>query len=686
MSPSRDQLTAAEISRLAGVTRATVSNWRRRHEDFPRPSGGTDSSPTYDRVQVETWLAARGRLPARSAADLLAGEARQVADPLVLHRLFPAVIALGRMTPDAIESLARLSDTELATQMSSEVQDFARLIPTLTNAPAYGPPELPLLRALVACVQDAGALAAIEVISTCLTPDIAVRGTYYTPPQVIQLMIDLVGDVPANRVMDPACGTGGLLAAAATSLRTGELYGQDIAAEQAAAAAARLGVLAPDATTEIHIGNTLLSDAFTGLAADIVLCNPPYADKSWGHDELTYDPRWTFGVPPKTESELAWIQHCLAHLRPGGTAVVLVPPGVAERPPGRRIRAELTRAGAVRAVMALTPGAAPPFNIGLHLWVLRRPESDRPSTVPVLFVDASGVDSWDAVRDTILNSWHSFTTAPRLFKPISGAARAVPVLDLMRAEMDLTPTRHVRTVAAVATPDDFAASVKTRRAELHQATAALHAMDDADWPPTGARPFTWRTVTIGDLLRGNALEMHRTAPAPRSTEDETGGPQAAVMTARDVTTGGGPSTSQIGRDPKSPPPALQVGDVLLPELLRGAIRARVVGPDDAGSLLGPHVLLFRPDPDRLDPWFLAGFLAAEENVHGATTGSSIVRIQPRRLRVPLMPLEKQREYGSAFERLHALRRAAEIAHRLAEDTVRDVNLGLTAGVLLPPSA
>ena len=41
-------VTAAEISRIAGVTRATVSNWRRRHDDFPAPAGGTDSSPLYD--------------------------------------------------------------------------------------------------------------------------------------------------------------------------------------------------------------------------------------------------------------------------------------------------------------------------------------------------------------------------------------------------------------------------------------------------------------------------------------------------------------------------------------------------------------------------------------------------------------------------------------------------------------
>ena len=67
--PRPAQVTAAEISRLAGVTRATVSNWRRRHPDFPAPSGGTETSPAYDLNAVRSWLSARGQLPATSPAD-----------------------------------------------------------------------------------------------------------------------------------------------------------------------------------------------------------------------------------------------------------------------------------------------------------------------------------------------------------------------------------------------------------------------------------------------------------------------------------------------------------------------------------------------------------------------------------------------------------------------------------------
>ena len=54
-------VTAAEIARLAGVGRTAVSNWRRRHRDFPHPRGGTAESPLFDLGEVEAWLAASGK-------------------------------------------------------------------------------------------------------------------------------------------------------------------------------------------------------------------------------------------------------------------------------------------------------------------------------------------------------------------------------------------------------------------------------------------------------------------------------------------------------------------------------------------------------------------------------------------------------------------------------------------------
>lgn len=74
-------ITAAEIARLAGVGRAAVSNWRKRHPDFPAPVGGTTASPEFDLIQVEQWLRAQGKLPELATADRSGDTSRRPATP-----------------------------------------------------------------------------------------------------------------------------------------------------------------------------------------------------------------------------------------------------------------------------------------------------------------------------------------------------------------------------------------------------------------------------------------------------------------------------------------------------------------------------------------------------------------------------------------------------------------------------
>ena len=140
-------------------------------------------------------------------------------------------------------------------------------------------------------------------------------------------------------------------------------------------------------------------------------------DRDWPQEALAGDARWEYGIPPKAESELAWAQHALAHLRPGGRAVMLMPPAVASRPSGRRIRTEFLRRGALRAVASLPPGAARPSHIPLQLWILERPQGPGPSDPLVLLADlaeapgaaAAGTKAdWQQVQDSHARSLAHF--------------------------------------------------------------------------------------------------------------------------------------------------------------------------------------------------------------------------------------------------------------------------------------
>ncbi|MFF9132385.1 N-6 DNA methylase [Streptomyces sp. NPDC014806] len=704
------QVTAAEISRIAGVTRATVSNWRRRHEDFPAPSGGTDSSPLYDLESVRAWLASRGHTSAANPSEELRTTLRLRAQSgaRTSENLLLLVLAAGR-SPEELTAVTELPDADLAARAQRDAGLVTDSVPG-GEAVRFEAGDAAVLRALYACVRAEGSQAALEVLAERELEERAASGAYRTPAPLADLLAGLIPGSPA-RVLDPACGSGTLLAAAA---RRGarKLYGQDTLPVQARRSAVSLMLTAPEAEVTVRAGDSLRADAFPDLLTDAVLCNPPYGVRDWGHDELAYDPRWAYGVPPRAESELAWVQHALAHLAPGGYAALLLPPATAGRASGRRVRAELVRSGALRAVIALPAGASVPLHIGLQVWVLQRPEPGGPERKSVLFVDtatdasaaaghggaavaartrggsrSASVD-WEEITARTLRAWRTFTENPDAFEGEPGVAHAAGVVDLLDDVVDLTPARLVRASRADIDPAELSADVDATRRDLVKAAKSLARVAGVEnWDAAGATAREWRTATASDLARGGALTLLRTVPeAGRGrAEDGSGGSAGAraVLTGSDIARGSGP-TGDPAELRSDTAPVIAVGDVLVRAVAGGeGSMVRVAGEEDAGALLGLHVHLFRPDPDRLDAWFLAGFLGAEDNIAGASTGSTVLTVSPGRLRVPLLPLEEQRRYGAAFRHVHELRAEAQRATLLAQETARLLTGGLTGGQLLP---
>jgi hypothetical protein len=57
MSTPTNRMTVTDIANLAEVQRATVSNWQRRHDDFPKPLPDVPGRPQFDGTAVRNWLA-----------------------------------------------------------------------------------------------------------------------------------------------------------------------------------------------------------------------------------------------------------------------------------------------------------------------------------------------------------------------------------------------------------------------------------------------------------------------------------------------------------------------------------------------------------------------------------------------------------------------------------------------------
>ncbi|WP_329591738.1 N-6 DNA methylase [Streptomyces sp. NBC_01362] len=703
MPENSTEVTAAGIARLAGVGRAAVSNWRRRHADFPKPVGGTETSPSFALSEVERWLRDQGKLaevPLRERVWQQVAGHPAGAVPALVHT--GCALLLLRTSPKTWPEIAAAPDERMADVLSLALDkvltarfgpaaEGGRAVHTADDGRAVHTPSgtellpsVPLLRAVAELAAGTGAGETFEFLLGRQL-DANPRQYTLTPPELAELMAALVeaGERPARAVLDPAAGTGALLRAVAGPAA---LYAQETDPDLAALTALRLALHTDTGCAlAARTADTLRADAFPQLAADAVLCHPPFNERNWGHDELAYDPRWEYGFPARTESELAWVQHALAHLREGGTAVLLMPPAAASRRSGRRIRADLLRRGALRAVIALPAGAAPPYGIPLHLWVLRKPGSGTHPSPELLLVDtaepaetpsggqasaAGGRDrlDWQAVHGAVLDAWQSFESPGRPAADRPGTGRAVPVIELLDDDVDLAPARHLPPPAAAGGPGELI-RVRERLAETLGRTGALT-------PPavTLSDPAHWPLTTVGELARAGALQLRTggsgTGPGP-------------VLTEHDVLGSTAPSGSLPADGPSEEPVLVEPGDVVVP-VLGGGSAARVIDDATAGAALGRNLQLLRPDPAALDPWFLAGFLRGTANNRQASSyASTATRLDARRLQLPRLPLAEQQRYGERFRALAEFEDALRLAGRLGGQLVQGMYDGLTDGTVAP---
>ena len=362
-----------------------------------------------------------------------------------------------------------------------------------------------------------------------------------TPPGLADLMLDLAPP-GARRILDPSCGSGTILLAAARRSYD-RVEGQEADAPLAVMAALRVA-FSGGASFDVHVGDSLRDDAYTEGTANAVVCNPPFADRNWGAEDAAGDlGRWEYGVPPRLESELAWVQHALWHTRPGGTVVVLMPPAAAARPSGRRIRSRLLQAGAFRAVISLPPRLAAHYALALQVWVLTKPAKEH-SPRPVLMIDASGfaasgqsragarpsdtVPTWDEVRTLIQRAWATFSSDDSGLPGNAGGTGDASIGSRSRLRRRphsrcrpprrgrrITPARHLPSVPVARVSIDILNRHRSSLRGPARGTAAPAAR-----PPAGPPPHRFRSS--GVVPGGTGPERHALHPQNRAPSHHRG--------------------------------------------------------------------------------------------------------------------------------------------------------------------
>jgi type I restriction enzyme M protein len=150
-------------------------------------------------------------------------------------------------------------------------------------------------------------------------------GEFYTPAEVGELMARILAPAPGEQAYDPTCGSAGLLLQLLREARryhgddalSFSVFGQELNPETWGIARMNMLLHGAAAAATIERGDTLKEPKFlsgSGIRRfDVVIANPPFAPKNWGHERLR-DQGDPFGriqhVPPKNYGEVAFLSNC----------------------------------------------------------------------------------------------------------------------------------------------------------------------------------------------------------------------------------------------------------------------------------------------------------------------------------------------------------------------------------------
>jgi type I restriction enzyme M protein len=235
-------------------------------------------------------------------------------------------------------------------------------------------------------------------------------GDFFTPRDVIRLMVRILKPRPGLSVYDPTCGSGGMLIISREFIEQSggdptdvRLCGQ--VNDASAWAICKLNMLlhgVPGA--DIKLEDTLLHplhrDAGELERFDRVIANPPFS-QNYTRNNMEFPERFRWGWCPTTgkKGDLMFAQHMLAVCKPDGMVLTVMPHGVLFRGGAEKaIRKKFLEQDLIEAVISLPPNLFYGAGIPACILVMRpnltgqSPNPNRPEDRrgQVLFINADG--------------------------------------------------------------------------------------------------------------------------------------------------------------------------------------------------------------------------------------------------------------------------------------------------------
>lgn len=248
-------------------------------------------------------------------------------------------------------------------------------------------------------------------------------GEFYTPKEVVNLVVQLIKPVAGNSVYDPTCGSGGMLIQSANYIKANggtvgkfvdaKLYGQE--KNLSTWAIAKINMIVHNfKDSDMRKGDTLSAPKHSEnnelMTFDRVIANPPFSLKKWWHpaeidvksdekgkeiapkyNSVVSDEygRFKYGIPPRGYGDLAFVQHMVSVLKNDGRMGVVLPHGILFRGGAEgKIREGLLKDDLVEAIVGLPEKLFYNTGIPASIIIINKSKSTELKN-KVVFIDAS---------------------------------------------------------------------------------------------------------------------------------------------------------------------------------------------------------------------------------------------------------------------------------------------------------
>jgi type I restriction enzyme M protein len=283
-------------------------------------------------------------------------------------------------------------------------------------------------------------------------------GEFYTPTEVVKLLVSLLKPHAGMKVYDPTCGSGGMLIQTRNYLADhGEnpanlqLFGQEMNLSTWAICKLNMflhGVFSADIRKGDTLGEPQHVEHGEIMRFDRVIANPPFSLKNWGRDLAEHDGygRYRFGIPPKDAGDLAFVQHMIASLNQEGVMGVVVPHGVLFRGGQEgEIRKGILEDDFVEAVIGLPSGLFYGTGIPAALLIINKSKASE-RRGKVLFINAE-LDYQEGKNQNILRDQdiEKVVGCFDAYNEIKRFSRVVPIEEIRENDHNLNIRRYADT-------------------------------------------------------------------------------------------------------------------------------------------------------------------------------------------------------------------------------------------------